>query len=203
MSTITTEFAHISRSKRNCPDSPPDSALQRRKSRSHPKTRWRASSRRTARRMICLGFLLTNGCMAVRTPSSEDLRIGGFFYLDRGSAARGFGFRSLLSFERINSIAILAAARTPVQMEFLIGTGRRRLFADCSIPDRPDILQGNLDTGHFGAVRELFLLKCFRHVIFRTRWRPMFGVSAVAPSAQSRRASATNFAFTMVVMHER
>lgn len=67
--------------------------------------------------MICLGFLLTNGCMAVRTPSSEDLRIGGFFYLDRRVSRLWFGFRSLLSFERINSIAILAAARTPVQME--------------------------------------------------------------------------------------
>ena len=45
-----------------------------------------------------------------------------FFDLDQGSAACGFGSQPV-SFERINSIAILPAARIPVQMEFLVATG--------------------------------------------------------------------------------
>ncbi len=48
-----------------------------RKSRRHPKSRWPASSLRTSGRLIRPGFLLTNRCAAARTPSSEDLCIGG------------------------------------------------------------------------------------------------------------------------------
>jgi hypothetical protein len=47
-------------------------ASQRRKSRRHSKNRWLASPLRTPRRLIRLGFLLTNGCAAAGTPSSED-----------------------------------------------------------------------------------------------------------------------------------
>src|ERR1019366_8857440 len=57
---------------------------------------------------------------------SEDLCIGGFFISIRGQALV-FGSQPV-SFKRINSIAIFAAARIPFHMELLVGKGGLRRF---------------------------------------------------------------------------
>ena len=54
-------------------------------------------------------------------PSADDLCIGGLLVLDQGLT---FGLQRD-SLHRISSIAILAAAQIPVQMEFLVGTGQK------------------------------------------------------------------------------
>jgi hypothetical protein len=54
-------------------------------------------------------------------PSREDLCIGGYFDLDQGGRRLWFGSQPV-SLKHINSMPILALARIPVQMEFLVGT---------------------------------------------------------------------------------
>ena len=119
---------HASFARQGLPRLPPDSASQRRKSRRDTKSRWLASSLRTSGRLICPGFLLTNLCAAARTRSFEDPCVGGLFDLDQSSAADGSD-RSPSHFERTNSIAIVAAAQIPVQMEFLVATINARVLA--------------------------------------------------------------------------
>jgi hypothetical protein len=70
----------------------------------------------------CPGFPLTNEWAAASTASSEVLCIGGFFELDPEVSRLCFRFQPV-SLKQISSIAILADARIPIQMESLVGTG--------------------------------------------------------------------------------
>jgi hypothetical protein len=84
---------------------------------------------RIRRRDVRNGFSLTNRCVTANTPSSEKPLYQRFLVLDQGPTVC-VSNPSPFSFYLINSIAIRAAAQTPVQMEFLGGTGILSSFND-------------------------------------------------------------------------
>ena len=113
--------SHASIARQGLPGPAPNSAAQNRNSRRAPAGRWPASSLRTPRRLIRPGFLLTYRCAAADTPSPKD-SVSEVFR-SRSGVGR-LWFRSQpVSLKPINSIAILAAVRIPVHMEFLVTTG--------------------------------------------------------------------------------
>jgi hypothetical protein len=82
---------HLSLDK-DCPQFRPIQHGSVGRGRRHPKNRWLASSLRTSHRLICSGFLLTNGCAPARSPVSQDLsedKYWEFFDLNQAWSACG------------------------------------------------------------------------------------------------------------------
>ncbi len=101
----------------------PGNATADREGRRHPASRRPASSLRTSRRLIRTESPLTNGCVG-RYALRLTISVSEVPVLDQGPTVLTFILQRH-SLHGINSIAILAAAQIPVQMEFLVGTGQR------------------------------------------------------------------------------
>jgi len=118
---LLSRIPHTSLARQGLPGSAPNPAWRGRKSRRHPESRRPASPLRTPRRLI--SSRIPAHQWFARRPARRRLEISvsEVFRSRSGVSHLWFGSQPV-SFERINSTAILAVARILVQMEFLVGT---------------------------------------------------------------------------------